>query len=342
MKTPAEFGYRMPAEWEKQEAVILNWPHYRLDWPGKFPPILWIYVEFIRHITHCQRVRLVVQSASHKQRAMEYLERSKVDVTKVDFYIIKTNRGWMRDSGPIYVTNKDGKAITNWRFNGWAKYKNHKFDDALPEEINKKQKLPIFTPMHNGRRVVLEGGSIDVNGKGLLLTTEECLQSKIQERNPGFSKDDYLEVFSKYLGVKEIIWLGNGIEGDDTHGHVDDITRFVNANTVITAVEPNKKEHNHKVLDANLKVLRKTNLNIIELPMPKPVYFDNIRLPASYANFLIINDFVLVPTFSCATDRIALNIIAEAFKGREVVGIHAYDLIVGLGTLHCLSQQEPA
>ena len=369
--------FLMPAEWEKQAAIWLAWPHNKEDWPDKFEPIPWVYAEIIRHIARTQLVRLVVQNDKEKKRATEVLERAGVNLKKVEWYVIPTDRIWLRDSGPIFVRDKKkNKAMLDWRFNAWAKYPNHKKDDLVPEKIfeyfrhrpnrdsdsraiqldspgmlqkqHSGNDVAIIRPMHKGKRVVLEGGSIDVNGKGTLITTEECLLSKIQCRNPGFTRDDYAEVFATYLGIDQILWLGNGIVGDDTHGHVDDITRFVKADTIVTVVEKDKRDDNYSLLQDNLKRLKKARdakgkaFNIVELPMPKPVVFEGQRLPASYANFLICNDVVLVPTFNDPMDRIALNILAECFKGREVVGIHAVDLVWGLGTIHCMSQQEPA
>lgn len=339
----------MPAEWETHHATLLAWPHNKEDWPGKFEPIPWVYGEIIRCLTQVERVRLIVRNEAEKKKAADICKRSGADIKKIDFHVIPTDRIWMRDSGPIFVKDSAGKkAMLDWRFNAWAKYPNHKRDDKVPEAVNAKLKLNRVQPVHKGKRVVLEGGSIDVNGKGTLLTTEECLLSKIQERNPGFKREDYETVFETYLGIKQIIWLGDGIKGDDTHGHVDDISRFVNANTVVTVVEKNIKDDNHSLLKDNLKRLRTARdqsgkpLNVVELPMPKPVYFEKQLLPASYANFLIANKLVLVPTFNDPADRVALSTLAELFPKHDVIGIHAVDLVWGLGTLHCMSQQEPA
>ncbi|MDX2112658.1 MAG: agmatine deiminase family protein [Alphaproteobacteria bacterium] len=361
-------SYRMPAEWEPQAAIWLAWPHNKEDWPDKFEPIPWVYAEIIRHIAHTQVVRLVVQNDKEQKRATDVLERAGVNMKHIKWHVIPTDRIWLRDSGPIFVKPVDGgrwtadkkkqspssvirhpsSVMLDWRFNAWAKYPNHKKDDKVPEAINTTYQLDRIQPMHKGKRVVLEGGSIDVNGKGTLITTEECLLSNIQCRNPGFTRDDYAEVFARYLGISQIIWLGHGIVGDDTHGHVDDITRFVKADTIVTVVERDKRDDNYSLLQDNLKRLKKARdakgkaFNIVELPMPRPVVFEGQRLPASYANFLICNEVVLVPTFNDPMDRIALNILAECFPKREVVGIHAVDLVWGLGTIHCMSQQEPA
>ena len=337
--------YFMPAEWEIHRATLLAWAHNRNDWPGKFAPIPWVYVEFIQKLTRFERVILLVRHEKDENTARDMLERGGVDLERVDFRHIPTNRIWMRDSGPIWVKSNAKKStvdtILDFKFNAWAKYPNHLLDDRIPEKLEPSLQLKRVVPTHQGKRVVLEGGAIDVNGKGLLLTTEECLLSEQQCRNPGFTAADYESVFERYLGIDQVIWLGKGIVGDDTHGHVDDLARFVNENTVATVVETNKKRPNYSILQDNLKRLKKTNLTIVELPMPKPVVFEGEHLPASYANFLIANKQVLVPTFNDANDRLALNLLAECFPDREVIGIHCGDFIWGLGTLHCASQQVP-
>ncbi len=337
----------MPAEWEKQDATWLSWPHNAEDWPEKFGPIPWAYTEIIRLIAKGQKVKLLVLNAKTKAVVTEHCERAHVNMANLHILTVSTDRGWMRDCGPIFVFNGKKKIMLDWQFNGWAKYENHVEDDKVPGKLAKLEACETMEPMHNGKRVVLEGGSIDVNGKGTLLTTEECLLSSVQERNPGFTRDDYEAVFAKYLGISNVIWLGNGIAGDDTHGHVDDLSRFVDSTTVVTVVERNKKDDNYKPLQDNLKRLKAAKdqdgkpLTVVELPMPAAIPFEDMRLPASYANFLICNHAVLVPTFNDANDRVALNILAGLFPKREVVGIHALDLVWGLGTIHCLSQQEP-
>lgn len=340
--------YRMQAEWEPHVGTWLAWPHNKNDWPGKFGPIPWVYTEIIAYLTQVERVRLIVQNAVEKKQAREACRLAGAKLDKIDFYTIPTDRIWMRDSGPIFVCDAKGKkAMLDWRFNAWAKYPNHKKDDKVPAAINAHFKLPRVEPVHKGRRVVLEGGAIDVNGKGTLITTEECLLSKVQCRNPGFTREDYEAVFEKYLGIKKTIWLGDGVVNDDTHGHVDDLARFVNPTTVVTVVERNKRDDNYRALNDNLKRLKKARdqngkqLDVIALPMPRPFSFDGVRLPASYANFLIANNLVLVPTFNDPADREALCILGELFPRRSVIGIHAADLIWGFGTLHCMSQQEP-
>jgi agmatine deiminase len=347
--TRGELEWRMPAEWEKHEGTWLGWPHELTDWPGKFAPIPWAFAEMVRLLSEVERVFLLVENADAEKRARAISKKAGAKLDAVEFFRVPTDRGWMRDSGPICVKNAAGEvAYNNFVFNGWAKYDNHKKDAAAVKKVNARRKRRLFLPEHDGRRVVLEGGSIDVNGKGTLLTTEECLQSKVQERNPGFTKDDYAEVFRKYLGVTNVLWLGKGIAGDDTHGHVDDLTRFVNETTVVTIVEEDRTEANYAALADNLQRLRQMKdqdgkaLQVETLPMPKPVYFDGQRLPASYANFYIANGLLIVPTFNDANDRLALNTLAKLFPGREVVGIHCRDLVLGLGTLHCMTQQEIA
>ncbi|HEV2196988.1 MAG TPA: agmatine deiminase family protein [Candidatus Acidoferrum sp.] len=347
--TPRALGFRMPAEWEPHEATWLGWPHEVTDWPGKFPVIPWAFAEIVRHLSRVERVFLLVESREARSRVRSILKKSGANLDAVDFFIVPTDRGWMRDSGPICVRNGSGEvAFNNFQFNGWAKYPNHKKDAAVVSKVNKKLKRKLWRPLHKGRRVFLEGGSIDVNGRGTLLTTEECLLSKVQERNPGFTKQDYAEVFREYLGVTNVLWLKSGIAGDDTHGHVDDLTRFVNPTTVVTIVESDSNDTNCAPLQENLALLKKMKdqdgnpLNVETLPMPMPVYFDNFRLPASYANFYIANKLVLLPTFSDSNDRVALNTLARLFPDREVVGIPCRDLVLGLGTIHCMTQQQPA
>jgi agmatine deiminase len=349
IKTPRALGFRMPAEWEPHEATWLGWPHEVTDWPGKFAPIPWAFAEIVRHLSQVERVYLLVENRAAESRVRTILKNSGANLDAVDFFRIPTDRGWMRDSGPICVRNDAGEVANNhFVFNGWAKYANHKKDAAVVTKSNQKLKHRIWQPFHNGRRVVLEGGSIDVNGRGTLLTTEECLLSKVQERNPGFTKGDYAEVFCEYFGVTNILWLKNGIAGDDTHGHVDDLTRFVNPSTVVTIVEDNPKDANYAALLENLALLKTMEdqdgraLRVETLPMPAPVYFEAFRLPASYANFYIANKIVLVPTFNDPNDRIALNTLAGLFPDREVLGIACRDLVLGLGTIHCMTQQQPA
>ncbi|HEY1939326.1 MAG TPA: agmatine deiminase family protein [Candidatus Angelobacter sp.] len=349
---PRSLGYRMPAEWEPHAATWLAWPHNRSDWPGKFDAIPWVFADIIRHLARVEDINLIVASAREKQTAREILKRSHVEMKRVKFHLWPTNRVWTRDSGPIFIKNQDSVAITNWRFNAWAKYHDWKYDNQLPYRVSKQLKLKQFVPEIVSKRkphhVVLEGGSIDVNGQGLMLSTEECHLSKVQQRNPSLSRHDLEQVFADYLGVEKVIWLGCGIKGDDTHGHVDDISRFVAADTALTAVEHSRGDANYEPLQENLRRLRAATdlqgrkLQIVELPLPRPVIFRGQRLPASYANFYIANGLVLAPTFNDPNDRVALNILADLFPKREIVGIHCGDFIWGLGAIHCMTQQQPA
>ena len=351
-KSPAALGYRMPAEWEPHAATILGWPHERRDWPGKLAPIPWVYGEVVRHLTPGERVRIMVGDAATARRAKLLLSRVGVDLSRVDFPRIATDRSWTRDTCPLFVKrDADGDvAATDWKFNGWAKYANHRRDDAVPARLSAwlARRRFIATAARTGKQVVLEGGSIDVDGAGTLLTTEECLLSPIQARNPELSRDEIEAALGAHLGVSHVLWLGDGIAGDDTHGHVDDLARFVGPRTVVLASESDSADANYRALAENRERLAgMTNaagqrLEVIALPMPAPVVLDGIRLPASYANFYIGNAAVLVPTFNDPADRRALGILADLFPDRKVVGIHAVDLVWGLGTLHCMTQQEPA
>jgi agmatine deiminase len=348
-ETPFSLGFRMPAEWEPHEATWLGWPHERTDWPGKFAPIPWAFAEIVRHLANVERVYLLVEDRDAESRVRAMLKKSGANPAAVDFFRIPTDRGWIRDSGPICVRNAAGEvAYNDFAFNGWAKYSDHKKDAVVVAKASRKLNRRLWQPMHKGRRVVLEGGSIDVNGRGTLLTTRECLLSKVQERNPGFIEEDYAEVFRQFLGVTNVLWLHRGIAGDDTHGHVDDIARFVNPMTVVTVVENDPMEENYAPLQENLALLKTMRdqdghaLRVHTLPMPAPVYFNGQRLPASYANFYIANRSVLVPTFNEPNDRIALNTLSELFPYREIVPIPCRDLVLGLGTIHCMTQQEPS
>jgi len=339
---------RFPAEFEKQQGIVLCFPHNGKDWPGKYEAIQWAFVEFIKKVASFEKVFLVVADEKLKEKVIDRLQTAHVDMKNVSFIIQKTNRSWMRDSGPIIVKNGNKREALNFNFNGWAKYKNFQLDKQVPSKVAKHLNIPLTQVTYKGKPVIVEGGAIDVNGKGTLLTSEECLMHPtIQVRNQGFTKADYEAVFKEYLGVTNVIWLGDGIEGDDTHGHIDDLCRFVNEDTIITIVESDPKDANYKPLQDNLERLQKAKLengkspNIITLPMPKRLDFDGVRIPASYANFLILNHCVLVPIFNDSNDRIALNTIANCFPDREIIGISAIDLIWGFGTLHCLSQQIP-
>lgn len=338
----------MPAEWEPHRATWLAWPHHSADWPGKFAAIPWIYAEITRHLTQCENVCLLVADAKMERRAHRILRKAGVNMGRVDFYQIPTDRVWTRDYCPLFVVNEAGEVVlTDWHFNGWAKYPNWQQDDAVSSRVAELLGRAIHQPIVRGKRVVLEGGSIDVNGSGLLLTTEECLLSLVQARNPILSQSEIESVLCSYLGIEKVLWLNRGIAGDDTHGHVDDLARFVNERTVVIASEDDPNDENYVPLIENMERLRSMTdqsgrkLEVVPLPLPDPVVFAGQRLPASYANFYIANDRVLVPTFNDPMDRIALGILADLFPGRLVVGIHSVDLVWGLGTLHCLSQQEP-
>jgi agmatine deiminase len=313
----------MPAEWEPHEATWLAWPHNPEDWPGKFQSIPWLYAEIVRLLAAHERVHLIVENASAKQRVTSMLARAGANLDQVSFHAWPTDRGWTRDSGPIFVRNAEGRvALTNWRFNAWAKYSDWRLDDKLPGHAAKLLGMSSWLPAvqnQNGAKqpIVLEGGSIDVNGSGSLLTTEECQLSDVQQRNPGVSREQLECVFHDYLGIDHTIWLNRGIVGDDTHA--DNLSRLKSART------PQGKQ-----------------FTIVELPMPRPVVFRGQRLPASYANFYVANDLVLVPTFHDPNDRVALNTLAELFPGRDIIGVHCVDLIWGLGALHCMTQQQPA
>ena len=349
--TPPETrpAYRMPAEWEPHASTWLAWPHRRSDWPGKFAPIPWVYAEIVRALTRHEVVNLIVRGPKMHARAAAALASAGADLGRVRFHTHPTDRSWVRDSGPIVVADGEGRrAGLDWHFNAWAKYPDWTRDDQLPRFVTGVLGIPAIRPELRGWRAVLEGGSIDVNGQGLLLTTEECLLSKQQERNPPFDREDYERVFDEYLGVKKVLWLGRGIVGDDTHGHIDDLARFVNHRTVAAVTEDDPADANHAPLRENLDCLRGmtdldgNGLEVVTLPMPSPMAFDGQRLPASYANFYVANGVVIVPTFNDPKDRVALGILAELFPDREVVGIHCVDLVWGLGTLHCMTQQEPA
>ena len=338
-------NFRFPAEWEKHEATWIAWPHNKSDWPGKFSPIKWVYVEIIKAILPGEKVRIIIQSEKQKAEAINTLKSTKAYSEQIEFIKFKTDRGWLRDISPIYVENLKTKKLeqVTFKFNAWAKYNDYKKDEKFPSFVSDKFKLKNTDAIHNKRKVVLEGGSIDTNGNGVLFSTKECLlDEKVQVRNKNFDKINYDEIFSKYLGIKKVIWLNNGITGDDTHGHVDDICRFVNKNTVVAVDENNSKDENYWLLKENLEILNnEKSINVIKLPMPKPVYFKNQRLPASYANFLIANNSVLVPTFNDGNDRKALGILADIFSDRKIIGIHAVDLVWGLGTIHCLTKEQP-
>ncbi len=351
-QNPSALGFRLPAEWEPHEATWLGWPHNRADWPGKFAPIPWVYGEIVRRLVPGERVRILVNSKTHEAQARKILTRVGVDLSRVEFFKFPTNRGWTRDFGPIFLRRDAPRretAILNFRFNAWAKYPDWDKDSRVPARAARALGCPLIRARRNGRDLVLEGGSIDVNGRGSLLTTEECLlDSTTQVRNPGMSRAEMEEALRTYLGVTNVLWLGRGIVGDDTHGHVDDICRFVGPSTVVLCAEDDPHEPNYRLLEENrerLEVMRLedgSKIEVVPLPMPAPLYLDGQRLPASYANFYISNQAVLVPTFNDPKDRTVLGTLTELFPGRAVVGIHAVDLVWGLGTLHCLTREQPA
>lgn len=377
----------MPAEWEPHASTWLAWPHYKLDWPGKFEPIPWVYAEIIRNLSRHERVDLIVKDAASEKLARKTLKLANAWNANVMFHRWPTDRVWTRDSGCAFVrqvsqdqnhrpfdslpasdrsrqapvpktatrvgqpsvhsSNRDLIAI-KWRFNAWAKYPNWKRDERIGSLMAEEAGVQEIQATFEDRRVVLEGGSIEVNGSGTLITTEECLLSRVQQRNPGMKRRDYERIFKQYLGATNVIWLGSGVVGDDTHGHVDDITRFVSPDTVVTCVEADPSSENYEALRENIRRLRGATtedgkpLITIDLPMPAPVYFEGRRLPASYANFYVANGIVLVPVFNDPNDRVALDILADCFPDREVVPIYSGDLIWGFGAIHCMTQQQPA
>jgi agmatine deiminase len=352
-KTPAALGFHFPAEWELHEATWIGWPHNPADWPGKFAPIPWVYGEIVRKLAPGEVVRILVNSEAREAGARRILSRGGVDLAGVEFFRIPTDRGWTRDSGPIFVRRdrppRGELAIVRFRFNAWARYPNWHKDDAVPERVARALGLRLFHAEVNGRGFVLEGGSIDVNGRGTLLTTEECLlDPATQVRNPGLSREETEAALRAYLGVTNVLWLGRGIAGDDTHGHIDDVCRFVGPRTVVLCREDDPHDANYRLLEESRERLEGmrledgSKLEVVRLPMPAPLCFGGQRLPASYANFYIANATVLVPTFNDPNDRIALGTLAQLFVDRPVVGIHAVDLVWGLGTLHCLTHEQPA
>jgi agmatine deiminase len=357
--TPADLGFSMPAEWERHEATWLGWPHHEADWPGKMNAVRWVYGEMVRKILLGELVHILVRHEAEQKLAAGLLRRAGCDLKNVRFIVHPTNRGWLRDSGPIFVRRKTlnsklrtpnfKTAIVHFHFNAWARHDDWQKDRRVPEMAARILRKRLFHAEFDGQPFVVEGGGIEVNGRGTLLTTEECyLHPKIQVRNPGLTRAQYNETFKKYLGVKNVFWLRKGTAGDDTHGHIDDVCRFVNPKTLVLIKEKNKRDANHRPLAENWERIRDLRLEdgskpeVVPLPMPEPLYFNGHRLPASYANFYISNTCVIVPTFNDPNDRVALGILGELFKDRPVVGIHAVDLVLGSGSLHCLTQQQPA
>lgn len=343
---------RMPAEWERHRATWIAWPHHEPDWPGKLGPIPWVYAEIVRVLHRHEMVEILCHDETVRDAAATMLGAHGVDARGYRLHLVPNDRVWLRDSAPTGVVDDQGAVrLVNWEFNAWAKYPNYQRDALVGEAVARIADLPRLVPLRpdDGKPVVLEGGAIETNGAGLFMVTEECLLSDVQARNPGLSREGYEQVFRDWLGVRQTIWLGDGCVGDDTHGHVDDIARFVTPDTVVLAHEEDPADENHERSVDNLRRLEAASgtagvgpLRIVKLPYPRPVTMEGERLPASYANFYVANGVVIVPTFNDRNDRVALNILAELMPGREVVGIHAVDLVWGMGTLHCLSQQEPA
>jgi agmatine deiminase len=342
--TPKQLNYRFPAEWEKHRATWLSWPHKEESWPGKIESIYPIYAQFIKALTVGELVCINVNNEQMKAKAVQQLEKQNVDLTKVNFYIHPTNDAWCRDHGPSFLINptaENKKVIVDWNYNAWGnKYPPYNLDDIIPTLIGKEFNIPVYNP-----GIVMEGGSVEFNGKGTLLTSTACLLN--QNRNPHLNQSQIEKYLRDYYCVDNILWVNDGIIGDDTDGHIDDITRFVNQDTVVTVVEHNKNDENYSILKENVELLKKMKLengkqlNIIELPMPSPVLYEGQRLPASYANFYIGNTVVVVPTFRDKNDDKALTILQKCFTDRKVIGLDSTDIIWGLGSFHCLSQQEP-
>ncbi len=344
-------GFLMPAEWEPHEATWIAWPHNKRDWPGKFEPIPWVFGEMARLLATGETVRILVNSASHEAAARRVLTRSEAPLQRIEWHRIPTDRAWARDFGPIFVWQdvpSNRLSVAGFRFNAWARYQNYRRDSRVARRIAERAGLPTNPVLLGGEPMVLEGGSIDVNGRGSLLTTEECLLDReVQPRNPHASWEEIEAVLRISLGVRNVLWLSRGIVGDDTHGHVDDVGRFAGPETIVLCRENDPQDVNYRALEENRERAQGFRLEdgsrpqIVFLPMPGPLAHAGQRLPASYANFYIANGIVIVPTFNDPADRQALGILSELFKGRTVVGIHAVDLVWGRGTLHCLTQQQP-
>jgi len=340
---PATTGFYFPAEWHQHTATWLSWPHKGESWPGKIGLIYPKYCEFIKVLTEGELVRINVADEQMMAFAKQQLLAAGVDLNKVEFYEFPTNDAWCRDHGPAFLINSatKEKAIVDWDYNAWGnKYPPYDLDDVIPTKIAERFGLPVFHP-----GIVMEGGSVDFNGKGTLITSTACLLNK--NRNPELNQEQIEGYLRNYYGVEQVLWVTEGIIGDDTDGHIDDTARFVNEDTVVAVVEENKNDENYAILQENLQTLKTMRLlngkqlNIVELPMPEPVFYQEQRLPASYANFYIANAAVVMPTFRGANDQKALDILQQCFSDRKVVGIDSTDIIWGLGSFHCLSQQEP-
>ncbi|HSW46172.1 MAG TPA: agmatine deiminase family protein [Phycisphaerae bacterium] len=341
----------MPAEWETHDATWIAWPHHEPDWPGKLEAIRWVYADIVRVLARSERVEILCTDEASHNLARRYLDQTRVPADSYRLHVQPIDRTWLRDSAPTAVRAADG-SITwiQWKFNAWAKYDDYHHDAHIPaavECITGLKRIEARRPDRDAP-LVLEGGAIDTDGQGTLLVTEECLMSDVQCRNPGLSREGYEQAFREYLGIEKVIWLGSGCAGDDTHGHVDDIARFVAPGKLVLAVESDPADENHAPLQDNLRRLRNATdaagrrIEVIPIPMPGPVFFEDMRLPASYANFYIANRMVVVPTFNDPNDRAVLDTLAGLFPGRQVIGLHARDLVLGQGTLHCLSQQQPS
>ncbi len=350
MSSPAP-KYRMPAEWERHDATWIAWPHHEPDWPGKLETIWWVYADIVRVLAAGERVEILCTDEASRDLARRYLELTHVPADAYRLHLQPIDRTWLRDSAPTAVRAADGTVHwIQWAFNAWAKYDNYQRDAQVPLLIERVTSLPRIQAKRPDRDapLVLEGGAIDTDGQGTLLVTEECLQSDVQCRNPGLTREGYEQAFREYLGIEKVIWLGSGCAGDDTHGHVDDIARFVAPGRLVLAVENDPADENYAPLQDNVRRLRNATdaagrpIEVIPIPMPDAVLYDDMRLPASYANFYIGNRVVVVPTFNDPRDRTVLQTLANLFPGRQVVGLHARDLVLGQGTLHCLSQQQPA
>ena len=340
--------YRMPAEWETQKSTWIAWPHNKEDWPGKFNEIPRVFGKIISELSKFQLVNILIKDKSDQKKIIFFLKICGANIKNIRLIVCKTDRAWTRDFLPIFIKNEKKKNIlSKWEFNGWAKYKNFKNDNVAYSKIRRFRKISIIKPKYNNKKIILEGGSIDVNGKGLLLTTKQCLLSKVQQRNKGLKKGDYNQIFKKYFGAIKVIWLNKGILGDDTHGHIDDIARFIDKNKIFLAIENNKKDKNFINLKENLNIIKKfkkenkEKFQIIHIPMPSPKFIDGIRLPASYLNFYIANKVVLVPCFNDPKDKIVFKIFKKHFKNRKIIPIDSSILVWGFGTIHCLTQQEP-
>ena len=343
-KTPRALGYSFPAEFAPHRATWLSWPHKEASWPGKIEAIYPFYSQFIKELTKGERVCINVGTEALKTAAIAHLEKAAVDLSRVDFFMHPTNDAWCRDHGPAFLKGANPalpKVIVDWNYNAWGgKYPPYDLDDVIPTLIGKALDLPVFYP-----GIIMEGGSVEFNGKGTVMTSTACLLNP--NRNPHLNREQIETFLCDYYGQDQVLWVDEGIIGDDTDGHIDDTVRFVNEDTVITVVEENKNDENYALLQHNLQQLKKMRLlngkqlNIVELPMPDPVFYEEQRLPAAYANFYIANQSVIVPTFRGAKDDRALQIVQQCFPDREVVGIDSTDIIWGLGSFHCLSQQEP-